>query len=473
MSSKLTILQVFRQRFIKGSAHDERAKPSYQSGSAPFKTAIKKRLLMRLVVASTLISITLASIVFYLEFRRLGHLVNNRAGEIAARFNDEIRDLLDSPAVTKTEVLRNKLEMLSIIGKLNRGIGYVIYAGIYDLDGNAIVIDKDPQCSYLDKVDDVMTSLGHQLPESSGKVYKYRYINGIPHIQLTYSLTNNDKKQAAVIEGLFAVSNTARNEVAMRILRSVFGTISVVLLTTMILYPIIMTLVGRLSKLADNLLEANIETLRVLGSAIAKRDSDTDIHNYRVTIYSVTLAEAIGLRYRLIRALIKGAFLHDVGKIGISDKILLKPGKLTVNEFKIMEHHVKHGIDIVEGSVWLKDARDVVGYHHEKFSGEGYPNGLKGDSIPVIARIFAIADVFDALTSVRPYKDQMSPEDAMVILEKGRGTHFDPSILDTFTPIAKSLYERIANSSDETLRENLENITRKYFSRKLYDNGET
>ena len=96
-----------------------------------------------------------------------------------------------------------------------------------------------------------------------------------------------------------------------------------------------------------------------------------------------------------------------------------------------MKLHVQHGIDIVKQSEWLKDAVDVVGYHHEKFSGEGYPNGLKGYEIPVNARIFAIADVFDALTSKRPYKSQLSLETSLEILNEGRGTHFDPKLLDS------------------------------------------
>ena len=436
-----------------------------QGRNPSLKTIVQKKLLLRLTAACILISIVLASIVFFLEFQRFGNLVNNRAGEIAARFNDEIRALLDDPVLTEKTALRNKLKMLSIIGNMNREIGQVIYAGIYDLDNNAIVIEKDLQCTYLNAVEAAMKPRDQQLPEISPKVYKYRYINGIPHIQLTYSLTNSNNKQVAVIKGLFVISSKVRNEVTMRIVRSAFEAIGIVVLTTLILYPIIITLIGQLSRLADNLLASNIETLQVLGSAIAKRDSDTDIHNYRVTIYSVSLAEAVGLQHSLIRGLIKGAFLHDAGKIGISDEILLKPGKLTKKEFKMMEQHVIHGIDIMEGSDWLKDAIHVVGFHHEKFNGEGYPYGLKGETIPVTARIFTIADVFDALTSIRPYKEAMSFEEAMAVLEEGRGTQFDPTLLDTFTPIAKSLYENVTGCSDETLRERLEHITRKYLPR--------
>jgi len=465
MLSWKTNLQRFYQKIKVAIRPDGSSNYARQGKNPSLKTIVQKKLLLRLVAACILISIVLASFVFFLEFQRFGNLVNNRAGEIAAHFNDEIRSLLDDPTLTEKTALRNKLKMLSIIGNLNRGIGQVIYAGIYDLGNNAIVIEKDPQCTYLNAVDAVMKSRDQLLPETSQKFYKYRYINGIPHIQLSYPLVNSNNKQTAVIKGLFAISSKVRNEVTMRIVRSAFGAIGIVVLTTLILYPIIITLMGQLSRLADNLLVSNIETLQVLGSAIAKRDSDTDIHNYRVTIYSVTLAEAVGLQHSLIRGLIKGAFLHDAGKIGISDEILLKPGKLTKKEFKMMEQHVIHGIDIVEGSDWLKDAIHVVGFHHEKFNGEGYPYGLKGETIPITARIFTIADVFDALTSMRPYKEAMSFEEAMAVLEEGRGIQFDPTLLDIFTPIAKSLYENVAGCSDETLSEKLEHITRKYLPR--------
>ena len=432
------------------------------------KSSIRKTLVVRLFIAGSVISIVLALTVFFLEFQRLSQLVNNRAGEIAARFNDEIRDNVETPVFTKTPELQNKLKMLSSIGKLDLGIGNLIYTGIYTLNGKAIVQEKNAESTYIDEVDAIMSSMEEQLSASSSHVSKFRYLNGSPHIQLTFPLTNEIGQQTAILSGVFAVSATASNEVVGRIARTCLETIGIVLLTTLILYPIIMTLINRLSQQANNLLEANIETLEVLGSAIAKRDSDTDIHNYRVTIYSVRLAEAMGLEQRLIPTLIKGAFLHDVGKIGISDNILLKPDKLTDEEFEFMKHHVNYGMEIVERSTWLKDATDVVKYHHEKFTGGGYPYGLKDDSIPIIARIFAIADVFDAITSKRPYKPPIPFDEAMDIIAEGRGTHFDPSLVDTFNTIAKSLYEKISATPDEALRENLESITRQYCSEEMY-----
>lgn len=447
-----------------GTGKTDISKFRYPHRGKSLKSAIQKRLLKRLFVVGVLVSIALAAIVFFLEFQRLGRTVNQRACEISARFNDEIRDLLVDRSLPQKQALTIKLRMLSVIGRLNLGIGKVIYAGIYDLNGEAVVIEKDADCAYTDKIDHAMTSWKLHQPTAIKTAYAFNFINGTPHIRLTFPLTDKNDQQAAILSGVFALSSSIMADLEDRIVRTAFETIGIVFITTLILYPTILTLINRLSTLADNLLEANIETLQVLGSAIAKRDSETDIHNYRVTIYSVTLAEAFGLRHKQIRGLIKGAFLHDIGKIGISDKILLKPGKLTKRERAIMRGHVRHGIDIVERSDWLKDAIDVVGYHHEQFGGGGYPYGLKGDAIPITARIFAIADIFDALTSKRPYKEPISFDDTMTILAEGRDTHFDPSMLDTFNTIAKSLYQKMASASDVVLREKLESITRQYFS---------
>jgi HD-GYP domain-containing protein (c-di-GMP phosphodiesterase class II) len=162
--------------------------------------------------------------------------------------------------------------------------------------------------------------------------------------------------------------------------------------------------------------------------------------------------------------LIKGAFLHDVGKIGIPDNVLLKPDKLDDQEFSVMKTHVEKGIDIVKRSSWLRDAISVVGYHHEKYAGGGYPHDLQGGNIPVIARIFAIADVFDALTSERPYKKPLGFEAAMKILDQGRGKHFDPDILDSFHTIARALYDRYSGHERDDLRQELVSLVEKCFS---------
>ena len=160
-----------------------------------------------------------------------------------------------------------------------------------------------------------------------------------------------------------------------RAIRLAGASILIVLLTTGLLYPVVVTLLNRVSSLSARLFEANLEMLNVLGSAVAKRDSDTDSHNYRVTIISVKLAEILGLSKQKIQRLIKGAFLHDVGKIGIEDDILHKPGSLSEDEFTAMKNHVPYGVDIVTRAEWIKEAADIVEYHHEKYDGSGYGNG--------------------------------------------------------------------------------------------------
>jgi HD-GYP domain-containing protein (c-di-GMP phosphodiesterase class II) len=218
-----------------------------------------------------------------------------------------------------------------------------------------------------------------------------------------------------------------------------------------------------LEKVAAQLLRANIGMLEVLGSAIAKRDNDTSAHNYRVTIHAIQLGKTLGLNNAALCSLIKGSFLHDVGKIAISDTILLKPGKLTFEEFEVMKTHVLHGSEIIRNYDWLCDAGDVVLHHHEKFDGTGYPQGLKGDRIPLNARILALADVFDALTSKRPYKDPISIDKTMEIMSADTGSHFDPDLFRVFSEGDEEMYESLARCSESALTERLQTLMRDYY----------
>ncbi|SDP30465.1 HD-GYP domain-containing protein [Desulforhopalus singaporensis] len=450
---------------INGSDANGLKSVLYRRGTKRF---IHRQLLVRLIVAAAIISVFLAAMVFLFEYRRLGSLVNNRAAEVVANFNSQLQQL-DHGIDENREEIQQELKMLLIAGKSRPLAGQLIYSSIYDLDGRLIASETDGGHVGVESFTELVKSIEPKIPV---RRQSFRRIKGTPYLHLSFPLYDKTGKQAAFIEGIFEVSAKARQEVTGRIAKSLFGAIGIVLLTTMILYPVISRLISQLTILAGNLVESNIETLRVIGSAIAKRDSDTDSHNYRVTIYSVELAERIGLHPDIIQGLIKGAFLHDVGKIGISDRILLKPARLSSEEFAAMKLHVQHGVDIVKQSGWLKDAVNVVGYHHEKFAGDGYPTGLKGHEIPVNARIFAIADVFDALTSTRPYKERLSFKQSMEILNRDSGTHFDPLFLDRFNEIAKVLYEKYAHGSDQVLYEKMEAIIFKYFSKEYRYGGQ-
>lgn len=164
------------------------------------------------------------------------------------------------------------------------------------------------------------------------------------------------------------------------------------------------------------------------------RDPETGAHIQRMAHYSQLIAEALGLPEAQQQLILEAAPMHDVGKIGIPDYILLKPGKLTTEEFAIMKGHARIGYELLcdSGSRVLQAGAEIANAHHEKFDGSGYPNGLQGEAIPLFGRIVAVADVFDALTSERPYKKAWSLEDACRFLEEGRGSHFDPACVGAF-----------------------------------------
>ncbi|MFA7280452.1 MAG: HD domain-containing phosphohydrolase [Sterolibacterium sp.] len=230
-----------------------------------------------------------------------------------------------------------------------------------------------------------------------------------------------------------------------------------------ILYPVVIRLASDNERKAQEVLESHISMMEALGRAIAKRDSDTGAHNYRVAWIAATLADAVGLSGGSMQALIAGSFLHDAGKIGIPDAILLKPGKLTEDEMDIMRTHVAMGEQIVTGAGWLDGGKDVVASHHEKWDGSGYPRGQTGDAIPLVARIFAIVDVFDALCAKRPYKEPLTLAAAMEILQQGAGTHFDPSLLKVFSGLAANVYSTAINATESEVRTLMEGMVRKHF----------
>jgi len=229
------------------------------------------------------------------------------------------------------------------------------------------------------------------------------------------------------------------------------------------IFPLIIDAYRRLNRKRLALLRSNLRTIVALTNAVAIRDSDTEEHNYRVTLYAIALAEEIGCDKDLIRSLIKGAILHDVGKIGIRDAVLLKPGRLDADEFAIMQTHVDLGAEIVEDVEWLRDSREVILHHHEKFDGSGYEQGLRQYAIPLPARIFAVVDVFDALASRRPYKEAMPLAEVCKILEEGRGQHFDPEVLDVFLKLAPQLHALVDHLPREQLERLLSAQVEQYF----------
>ena len=191
------------------------------------------------------------------------------------------------------------------------------------------------------------------------------------------------------------------------------------------------------------LLDSQFETIQRLAKAAEYKDSETGNHIIRMSQYSFELAKAMGLSEEICNLILKAAPMHDVGKIGIADNILLKPGKLTEKEFEVIKTHTTIGAELLSKnhSLVMEAAHIIALTHHEKWDGSGYPNGLKGDKIPVLGRICAIADVFDALTTERPYKKAWDTQTAFEMIQDSSGTHFDPQLVDMFVEISARIID--------------------------------
>jgi putative nucleotidyltransferase with HDIG domain len=182
-------------------------------------------------------------------------------------------------------------------------------------------------------------------------------------------------------------------------------------------------------------------TLEALGDALDLKDAETEGHSRRVTAYTIAIARKMGLPKEDIDVIARGAFLHDIGKMAIPDEILNKPGKLTPDETAIMREHCYRGYKIISRIPFLAEAAEIVYSHQECFDGSGYPRGLKGDEIPLGARIFAIADTLDAMRSDRPYRKAQSIEAARKEIELWAGRQFDPRIVKIFLEMPDNIWE--------------------------------
>lgn len=193
-----------------------------------------------------------------------------------------------------------------------------------------------------------------------------------------------------------------------------------------------------------------LEITNCLARAAEYKDNETGMHVIRMSHYSRLLAQAIGADEAWCDLLFEAAPMHDIGKIGTPDAVLLKPGKLDEQEWQEMQRHVEYGYEILGNydSPLLNLAREVVKNHHEKWDGSGYPQGLAGEDIPLSARIVTIADVFDALTSERPYKRAWSLDEASKLLTEQAGQHFDPQLVPIFLSLMPKLLEVMARYSD-------------------------
>ncbi len=197
----------------------------------------------------------------------------------------------------------------------------------------------------------------------------------------------------------------------------------------------------QLNTALSNLEKSYDITLEVLGDALDLKDAETQHHSRRVTAFTIAMAKKMGLPKENIEVIARGAFLHDIGKMAIPDAILHKPGKLTVDEMAIMKEHCYLGYKILSRIPFLADAAEIVYAHQEHYDGSGYPRGLKGEEIPLGARIFAIADTLDAMRSKRDYRDAQTIQAVRKEIETWSGRQFDPQIVKVFLEMPDNIWE--------------------------------
>ena len=182
----------------------------------------------------------------------------------------------------------------------------------------------------------------------------------------------------------------------------------------------------------------NASTIYALSAAIDAKDHYTSQHSQNVAHYAAALAQAADMEDDIVEIVREAGLLHDIGKIGIREDILNKPGKLTADEYEAIKKHVENAVSIIRYLPSLDYVIPAVLSHHERFDGTGYPNGLAGDAIPITGRILSIADAFDAMTSIRNYKDAMSSKDALQVLHQEAGRQFDPELVRIFIELVES-----------------------------------
>ncbi len=204
----------------------------------------------------------------------------------------------------------------------------------------------------------------------------------------------------------------------------------------------------QLRKAVRDLEESYDITLHALGDALDLKDRETEGHSKRVTLFTIAIAREMGLSQEQVKVIARGAFLHDIGKMAIPDAILNKPGKLDAAEYEIMREHPYRGYVIVKRIPFLAEAAEIVYSHQEKYDGSGYPRGLRGENIPLGARIFSIADTLDAMTSDRPYRAALPDSAARAEIKAWSGRQFDPKAVEVFLAMPESIWPALRKEID-------------------------
>lgn len=373
-------------------------------------------------------------------------------GETETAYGDAHADHAAYTAVSSGSETVYNYDTLYGVVRLHFDIYAILSTKIYGLDGTV-------RFSY-DK-----SELGTKVPEAE-KAALQNAVNGqvetsrpaSHQLQLWMPIMENGKPigAASILRDISLEQKHARNIQLLLLAIILFGALVLFLALRQVFLRSARVIAQQntvLGQLLDRVERTYDESLQALTSALDYRDNETQGHSLRVTSYALLLGRRMGLGEEQLDHLARGALLHDVGKIGVPDAILLKPGKLDEQEWDIMRTHVQLGYEMLHHIEFLRPSLDVVKYHHERWDGRGYPHRLAGDSIPLFARIFALCDTFDAMTSDRPYRKGLGYDAARAEIERCRGTQFCPEVVDTFLAIESSEWMAVKSAVSAAKKE--------------------
>lgn len=418
-----------------------------------WRSRIQKRVLRRLFAAWLVLSPLCGGLAFVVELHRQERLVVQLALTEAASFKSEsARGLEHLDAAARADLARAAARLV--------GQRFAVVE-LYDHEQQLAVMAVGPGQAAAEAL---LNRKIHPFPVLGRVASEVRRVNEQLFVRVLVPLASPAGSLVGYFEGVYQLDPQTQADLWRDVARTLVVVALAVLLTTLLMYPVVRSLIGGLEGLSRHLLQGNIELLDVLGITIAQRDMETNAHNYRVAYYAGRLGEALDLPGARLQSLLAGAFLHDVGKIGIPDAILRKPGPLSAAEFAVMRDHVRLGVEVTRRASWLEGAREVIEFHHEKFDGTGYLRGLRGEEIPLAARIFAVVDVFDALTSARAYKEAWPLEQALRSIEEGTGSDFDPHVVATFLEMAEGLYSEVRRAGERGVETLVHRLIDRHFS---------
>jgi HD-GYP domain-containing protein (c-di-GMP phosphodiesterase class II) len=423
-----------------------------KKGRLTMEIDLRARFMLRILMALIFLSLFWGVVIYFVQTRQIRN-------EVLFQGRKAAQELFEGQTFPFEKSNRAGFERL--IAKINQyHYGFVIVRlEAYD-------VGKKPIFSYVNKQSADAARWRKKIPPDelfSGTKTGYLFHEFQDRIYLQIFATANDDN---VPQGFFEVMVKVDEEWVKLMkadrLVGLLIVIGTIMTLGVVLYPLLSASYRKLQQIGRKLLMSNLYTIVALGNAIEQRDNETELHNFRVTYYSLGIAEQLKLPLEIIRTILKGSLLHDVGKIGVPDNILLKPGNLSEAEFAVMHKHSESGMQIIKDIPFLEDARDIILYHHEKFDGSGYPYGLAGEQIPLVARIFSVADVFDALASERPYKPSFSYE-ASIEMMKSNAAQFDSQVLQSFLKISEQMYKEMQHMTVKHMEAQLKERALRYF----------